>query len=451
MRNMRSILTSILIISMLVLFTGPATAATQGELTDLLKQLEIKEKELYSPEFAYDGLLQQLWRFDGFGGWFRKNLFARSAYKRLNDDLDQKKGTVDRITRELSDLRRKIQGKIYDIAFSFEESGQYGEAIKWYLKLESITDKIKFRIATCYKEDGQYAQAIQWFFDVDDKDDHVKYGIAESYELWGKHKDSTAWFFKVCNSFRDSDIERKALGKLETVDYPEKMQDYPDFYRRVSDIYIAKVFLFHSSDHQVSREAYQQASLNYARHLDTDSEKEASRSIVGRYRQFYRKAQIVLEEQEERAEQHYEEKLWKARRRYERAKDEYEVELKEAKNEYSRELNELFYKYRDFDDKYERYKSEGRSQEEIDSAKRWRDYYQREHANLNSYHACEKFIEDYVEEEKERMERAEDKYREITYRREEIIRDYLEPYTKKLEEARKTFDVIRDLHDEIYG
>ena len=38
MRNMRSILTSILIISMLVLFTGPATAATQGELTDLLKQ-----------------------------------------------------------------------------------------------------------------------------------------------------------------------------------------------------------------------------------------------------------------------------------------------------------------------------------------------------------------------------------------------------------------------------
>lgn len=451
MRNMRSLLTASLLICVLGVFTAAAFAATESELTDLLRELKDKERALYTPEFTYDGLLKQHWEFDGFGGWFRKSIFGRSAYKRLTNDLNQKEAACDRILGELNDLRRRVQDKVYDIAYSCEESGAYQKAIEWYLKLESVDDKIKFRIATCYKKDSRYADAIQWFFDIDYKDDHVKFGLAESYELWGKFKDAATWYFNVCEAFRDEDIERSALGKLESLDYPDKIRDFPDFYRRVSDIYIARVFLHQGSDSHTSREAYRQAAVNFARYLETDSEKEASRSIVTRYRRLYRTARQVLEEQQEEAEEYYNEKLREAGRQYEWAKDEYEDELEDAKNSYSRKLSELFCQYRDYDDRYERYKNEGRSQEEIDSAERWRDYYRREHAELGTHWACERYIEDYVEDEKERMEEAEEEYEEIGYRREEIIREYLEPYRRNLKKARETFDIIRDLHDEIYG
>ena len=451
MKTTNRIFAATLIIFGLVLVNVTVAAASESELTGLLQELKAKERELYSPEFAYDGCLQQYWKFDGAGGWLGQTIFNRRAFKKLKKDMAKKEATVNRIKSELTILKKKIQNKVYEIAYSYEINGEYQKAIQWYLKLDRINDDVKFRIATCYKLGQEYADALKWFFDISGRGDEVKYEIAETYELWGKVKDAVVWYFKVCDTFSESESDRKALAKLESMDYSDLLNDFPDFYRKLSDIFIDRVFFHHESNPSTCLESYRRAAEVYALHLGIESDRGASKKIVARYRQLYQKAKEVLREQEERAVDHYEEKLWKARRKYDRAKDEYEVELKEAKYEYSRKLNELFHQWRRYDNQYEQYKSEeGRTAEEIASAKRWRDHYEREYRRMQSPIAMERYIDDYVEDEKEAMDRAKDNWEKIAYRREEIIQDYLKPYKRDLEKARDTYDIIRDLHEEAY-
>ncbi len=437
----------IIIVLTIVVFSGLLTAS-QGEISNLIKKLDQLDSSLYDVEFKLDGLYKERMEYDGAGGWFN-GVFHKKAKKKLEKKITEAETGVSSTYGEMQQIRNTIQKKIYEVAFEYEKSGDFKSAIEWYLKLGQITNNVKFRIGSCYKKAKDYSKALKWFFELP-RDDNNLFEIADCYELWNKPKDSFQWYMDVLKQFNNTDIELKALNKLETMEYPGKASDYPQYKRFISDVYVLKAFMNFQPNMALAKEDFLKASRYLKEYSNLKSDRDAGESIVMRYRQKWEEAMQILEEQRYHAEDHYQNLLNDAQRKYDHACRQYDHKLREAENSYRRKLEELKRQHMEYRKKAEKYKQEGRTPEEIASAVKWAEHYKREHRNLQQPYAHERYVQDAVRYEREERERANEKYQRIVRTRRQIIDDYLRPYRNRVSDSNKRFKTIEMLYQQAF-
>jgi len=443
----------LLLLMLIVAFAASISFAVTGEneLKKLIKQMEETEDKLYVAEFSLDALYGDLMRYDGFWGWFEKTIFKRKSYKRLKANVETKEQEVRRIYSKYRSLARKIQNKIFEIGYQYEQNGQYKKAIEWYFKLEKLNYKAKFRVGYCYKKLKNFAEALKWFFQIEPTGkDEVYFEIGDCYELWKKPKEAISWYFKALENFSNNQDELKIIKRLEKINYPNKKKDYPDFDKVMSDIFVKKALANYDKNQSLARQDFRKAAKYLQSYNNLPTEKAAANAIVDRYDAEVAKAKQLLAEQRVKAEQYYQSKLREAQHRYERARREYEVELQEAERSYTRELQWAYQRYQDARAKYDRLKQQGATQEELNSAWRNVEYWRRRYESLNTTWAHEKYVEDYVEDEKAEMERAYKRYKEVIDKREEIINEFLRPYMDKVKKAEAIFRRVSNLYRMVY-
>ncbi|MCK5687526.1 hypothetical protein KAJ27_25555 [bacterium] len=437
----------VFIILTIVVFSGLLTAS-QGEIANLIKKLDQLDSSLYDVEFKLDGLYKERMEYDGAGGWFN-GIFHKKAKKKLEKKMKEAETGVSSTYGEMQQIRKTIQKKIYAVAFEYEKSGDYQSAIEWYLKLAQITNNVKFRIGSCYKKAKDYSKALKWFFELP-RDDNNLYEIADCYELWNKPKDAFQWYMDVLKQFNNTDIELRALNKLETMEYPGKAADYPQYKRFVSDTYVLKAFMNFQPNMALAKQDFLKASKYFKEYSNLKSDRVAGESIVMRYRHKWEEAMQILEEQRYHAEDYYQNKLDHAQREYDYACQEYDDGLRQAENDYHYELQELKRQHNYYRQEAEQYKKEGRTPEEIASAVKWAEHYKREHRNLQQPYAHERFVQDSVSYEREERESANAEYQRIVRNRRQIIDDYLRPYRSRVNESNKRFKTIEMLYQQAF-
>jgi chromosome segregation ATPase len=200
---------------------------------------------------------------------------------------------------------------------------------------------------------------------------------------------------------------------------------------------------------------YLKAVEYFARHYGLTDNASASSRIVDLYRQKFEKAQADFNYQTKQADEYYLSKLREAERRMDQARRYYDDQLNDARRRYDMELKDLQDKIRHWRKKVKELEAQTTpapaTPQEINSAKRWVEHYKREYDNLNSTWGRDRFIENYTDDAKRRMERARREYEEIIRNRTNIIEEYLKPYKAQLSEAREEYKRMDSIHSHVFG
>ena len=98
--------------------------------------------------------------------------------------------------------------------------------------------------------------------------------------------------------------------------------------------------------------------------------------------------------------------------------------------------------------RFRRYRDEGKT-EEAEREFRQAKHYEREIQRL--IRNRRRIIEDDVRWERDRMDRAYGHYRDIRDSRERIIREYLAPYRRAVDRARRHLRIVTALHDAAFS
>ncbi len=422
--------------ALLVPFTGHA--ADESEIANLEKKLLQKETDLLEPELKLDRLHKERSEYDGFSGWFQGK-----KKKALDAEIAKTDKMVDSIYGEMKQTSAEVQKMVFDVAYTFEKRGQFQKAIEYYLKVDNQNDKVKFRIASCFKSMEDYQQAIKWLLKMNPTDEnHLE--VVDCYKLDGRMKEAVYWLFEILEPYSGNSAELTALNLIEEYDYANRKRDYPDFYRRLSDVYLKK-----------STEAYQdnflQASKDYKKAVELlaeDSNEDPSMisfSIVDRYQNDYRQALEILDRQREAAERNFEDKVRRAREDIDEAQRRLHRAERESERDYQLKLDNARMSVRRAKEKLASVKADTTAtpetvqsaQRRLDSAQRDLDYIQ---ANRD------RIMREYIQPYRRDLREAQNEYDSLLDRRVKIIEEYIAPYKRKVSVAKDSVERITALH-----
>ncbi len=420
---------------------GLGFAADETDIEKIEKQLIQKETELLDPELRLDKLIVERAKLDGMGGWFQG-----SKKKELERQMAECQTKIDGISGQMKALQGQVQEMVYAVAYSYEQKGNFQKAIEYYLKVERQDDKVITRIASCYKAMKEYEQAIQWFLKLSQTDANLL-EVVDCYKLDGRMKEAIYWLFKILEPFQANPAETTALQLIETYDYPAKKTDYPDFNLRLSDIYLRKATLNYPQNMVQSKADYSKAVELIAQGTDP---KTASFAIMTRYQKQLDAALDMLDQQKEAAERNYENMLREARSAIEDAEHRLRRAEREAEDDYRRRLE---YAQREIQ-QAERELQQAQhaatpSAQLIDQARQKLDQARKQYQWVSASHM--QIVDDYVRPYRRKVQEARDNYDRIVRDRTEIIERYIAPYKQQVANARAAFEMIRTLHEGVYG
>ncbi|RCK80828.1 MAG: hypothetical protein OZSIB_2716 [Candidatus Ozemobacter sibiricus] len=430
-----------LVLSVILLVPGGVRAADENDILQLEKQLIQKESELLEPELRLDTLLVERAKLDGVGGWFQG-----SKKKELERQIGEQTALIDRLAREMAALQKQVQDMVFAVGQTYEKNGDYRKAIEYYLKVKNQDDKVRFRIASCYKALKEYELAIQWILKMARTDANAL-EIVDCYKLDGRMKEAVYWLFQILEPIDGNPAELTALDLIERYNYPNRPLDYPNFNQRLSDVYLAKAVFYYKKDFAVARADYQKAINLIAGNAEP---KSVSLGILARYQNEYKVALDILDQQREAAERYYENKLREAKTAYDEAEYRYRRAQRDAEDEYARRLE---WARRDME-KAERdlraLEAQASPSAELLAQARQRVQYTRDqyYYLVNNRN---RFIEEYVRPARREMEEAMERYNEIVSNRTRIIENYIAPYKAKVAAAKEAFELMRSLHEAVYG
>lgn len=419
---------------------GLLIGATEADIEKIEHQLIQKEMDLLEPELKLDTYLVERSKLDGMSGWFQGK-----KKKEVERMIGEAEAEISRLHRDMVGLQQEIQKAVYAVAQTLEQKGDYRKAIEFYLKVENQDDKVKFRIATCYKALKEYEDAIQWFLKVSRTDQNLL-EVVDCYKLDRRMKEAVYWLFNILEPINGNDAEVTALQLIETYDYPNRRTDYPDFFQRLSNVYLSRAVLFHQKNFAQARDDYRKAVSLIA----NGDPKAVSLEIVARYQSDVQVAMDILAQQRDAAERHYEGMLNEARSRHEHAERRYRHAQQEAEGEYVRRLGQVRQDLDRAERELERLQKQASpSAQLIDEAQRRvrqsRDQYQYVMSNRQT------IIEEHVRPYRREVEEAMREYRRIVDDRPRIIENYIAPYKSNVEKARQALDIIRSLHQGAFG
>lgn len=422
------------------LFPFPARAADEQDIIEAEKQLIQKESQLLEPEQKLDRLLVDRAKLDGMSGWFQGG-----KKKALEAQMEVCNNEINAIHNEMKSLQQKVQEVVFSVAHTYEQKGQYKKAIEYYLKVKKQDDKVIFRIATCYKAMTNYNEAIQWFLKLAKTDaNHLE--IVDCYKLAAQFKEAIYWLFQILEPFEGNSAELTALKLIEEYDYPQKMNDYPEFNQRLSDIYLTKTVLNYKNNFSQAKEDYEKAVVLIS---GNSSPQSVSFSILTRYQNKYKAALDVLEEQKKVAERNYENMLREARNKYERAEDRLRKAQRDAEDQYARRLEDARREMDRAQWTLDRLIKEGAPETELATARQDLESKKNIYRHIQMNHI--NFVEDHVRPYRRDRDVAYDEYRRIQDSRTEIIERFIAPYKAEVAKAKKYFEMFQNLHESIYG
>jgi len=234
---------------------------------------------------------------------------------------------------------------------------------------------------------------------------------------------------------------------IETYTYPAKPSDYPNFNQRLSDVYLAKAVYNYKSDYAQARTDYQKAVSLIA---GNDDPKSVSMGILSRYQNEYQVALNILDQQRDAAERYYENMLREAKARYDDADQRYRRAQRDAEDEYSRRLDYTRREMERSEQELRQLQQQAspsadliaQAQEKVRTA---RNQYQ--YTVNNRYN----FIEEYIRPAKRDLDEAMNHYNDVVSGRSRIIENYIAPYKANVRSAKEAFELMRSLHEAVYG
>jgi len=425
----------------ILLVPSHSWAADENEIAQLEKQLIQKETELLEPEMKLDTLIVERAKLDGVGGWF-----SGGKKKELERQMAEQSTQIGKIHGEMVTLQKQVQEVVFAVAFTFEKKGEFRKAIEYYLKVDNQDDKIRFRIASCYKALKEYEQAIQWILKMARSDANIL-EMVDCYKLDGRMKEAIYWLFQILEPIDGNPAELTALQLIETYTYPAKPSDYPNFNQRLSDVYLAKAVYNYKSDYAQARTDYQKAVSLIA---GNDDPKSVSMGILSRYQNEYQVALNILDQQRDAAERYYENMLREAKARYDDADQRYRRAQRDAEDEYSRRLDYTRREMERSEQELRQLQQQAspsadliaQAQEKVRTA---RNQYQ--YTVNNRYN----FIEEYIRPAKRDLDEAMNHYNDVVSGRSRIIENYIAPYKANVRSAKEAFELMRSLHEAVYG
>ena len=308
-----------------------AGAAEEKDIEELEKKLISVETQLLEPELRLDKLQQERSKYDGASGWFQG-----SKKKALDSEIEKNEALVSEKYSEMKSTAQQVQKMVFDVAYAFEKRGNYDKAIEYYLKVENRTDEVRARIASCFKAKKDYHQAIKWLLEMSRTDNNLL-EVVDCYKLDGSMREAVYWLFEILAPWSGNSAELAALDLIEQYNYPQRPQDYPDFFKRLSDVYLTKAIDAYDSN-------FLQASKDYRKAVDllsqdlNETPQLVSFSIVERHQNDYRVALEILDRQREAAERNFEDRVRRARDEIERAEDSLRRARHDADRDYENRL-----------------------------------------------------------------------------------------------------------------
>ncbi len=421
----------------------PATgwAADENDVVNLEKQLIQKETALLEPEMKLDTLIIERAKLDGVGGWFQG-----SKKKEIERQMAEQQALIDQISREMASLQKQVQEKVYEVAQTYEGKGEFKKAIEYYLKIERQDDRIRYRIAFCFKSLKDYESAIQWILKMA-RTDANSLEIVDCYKLDGRMKEAIYWLFQILEPIDGNPAELTALDLIEKYTYPGLPNDYPDFARRLSDVYIAKAVYNYKSDFGQARADYQKAISLIA---GSEDPKAVSMKVLDRYHNAYMGAVDILDQQKEAAERYYENMLREAKQNYDDAEYRFRRAQREAEDEYRRAVDFARQEVMRAERELKQAESAASPSAQLIEQARRRVKEARDR-EMYLMHNHQRFIDDYVRPARREMDQAMDHYNDVVASRTRIIEDYIAPYKAKVEAARRAYEMMRSLHEAVFN
>ncbi|NCB38447.1 MAG: hypothetical protein EOM80_06720 [Erysipelotrichia bacterium] len=419
-----------------------AQAAEENEIAELEKQLIKAETQMLEPELRLDKLQQERAKYDGTSGWFQG-----SKKKALESEIEKNTALVEQQYSQMKSVANQVQKMVFDVAYTFEKHGQYDKAIEYYLKVENRTDEVRQRVASCYKARQDYQQAIKWLLEMQ-RSDAIILEVADCYKLDGRMKEAVYWLFEILTPYSENSAELTALNLIEEYDYPERRYDYPDFFKRLSDIYLVKATKAYEDNFAQSSKDYRKAVELLAGDMN-EKPANVSYSIVDRHQNDYRGALEILERQKEAAERNFEDRVRRARGEIDEAEERLKRARHEADRDYEHRLRNAEGNVKRAEDRLSSLKNNtsttpitpeevARAQRAVEDARR-----DLEHIRRNR----ESIIRDYMRPYHQAVEEARDAYDRLLDNRERIIEEYIAPYKRSVTEAKRSLDRIKALHD----
>jgi tetratricopeptide (TPR) repeat protein len=333
---------------------------------------------------------------------------------------------------------------VFDVAYTFEKRGQFKKAIEYYLEVENRTDKVRFRISACFKALEDYQQAIKWLLEMSRTDANLL-EVVDCYKLDGRMKEAIYWLFEILEPFNENAAELTALQLIEEYNYSNKNSDYPNFARRLSDVYLVKATKAYKSNFVLATRDYKKAVELIANDMG-ESPAKVSFSILDRSQNDYRAALEILDRQREAAERNFEDKVRRARDDIDTAEDRLRRARRDADRDYENRLNSARYTLKRTQDKLAEVKaSANATPEDINRAERRVQAAQRDLKYIRDNR--QQIIRDYLRPYQRDVREAKDAYDNLLARRTQIIEQYIAPYKRKVADAKDSFERIRALHE----
>lgn len=436
--NKKLILTGIFSVTMAV---NPfmASAAEEKDIEELEKKLIGVETQLLEPELRLDKLQQERSKYDGASGWFQG-----SKKKALDKEIEKNEALVNEKYSEMKATAQQVQKMVFSVAYAFEKRGQYEKAIEYYLKVENRTDEVRARIAACFKAKKDYQQAIKWLLEMNRTDNNLL-EVVDCYKLDGSMREAVYWLFEILVPWSENAAELTALKLIEEYDYPQRPNDYPDFYQRLSDIYLTKAIKAYDGNFLQASKDYRKAVELLAEALH-ETPQLVSFSIVERHSNDYRVALEILDRQREAAERNFEDRVRRARDEIESAEHRLQRARHEADRDYKRRLDNAEHNVRRAKDRLDQLmKNTTTPAEEIERAKRNLESANRELQDIRRNR--DRIIRDYLRPYERDVREARDDYERLLASRIKFIEDYIAPYKRKVAEVKRSLERIKAMHD----
>ncbi|MBP5469360.1 MAG: hypothetical protein J6Z11_08960 [Candidatus Riflebacteria bacterium] len=413
-------------------------AANESDIENLEKQLIYVENELFTPELRLDDLQKERSEYDGISGWFKG-----SKKKALDAEIEKQEAEVSKLSGDMNKISTQIQSMVFEVAKTFEAKGNYDKAIEYYLKVTNINDTVRARIAACYKAKKDYQQAIKWLMEMTRSDANLL-EVVDCYHLDKCPKQAIYWLFKILEPFQNNGAEKTALKLIEEYKYNNLLSDYPDYYVKLSDIYIQKAFANYKNNSSAANADYKKA-VELRCQENNEAASTVSMKIVNAYQSKYTEALEILNRQKEAAERNYQDKLRNA-----------ENELSDAEHRLRRAVGDSERHYMDVvrnadmalkraEDNLRRIESNPQSTpQQKDSARRQVENAIREIDRVRREKP--RIIHDYLRPYEHRVKEANDDRDKLVRDRTTIIENYIAPYKKAANDAKSLSTIIKSLH-----
>ena len=413
-------------------------AANESDIESLEKQLIFVENQLFTPELRLDDLQKERSQYDGISGWFKG-----SKKKALDAEIEKQEAEVDKLSGDMNKLSAQIQSMVFEVAKTFEAKGNYDKAIEYYMKVSNRTDTVRARIAACYKAKKDYQQAIRWLLDMSRTDSNLL-EVVDCYHLDKCPKQAISWLFEILEPFQNNAAEKTALKLIEEYKYSELLYDYPNYYTRLSDIYIKKAFANYSNNVGTANSDYKKA-VDLRCKENNEPASTVSMKIVSAYQSKYTEALEILDRQKAAAERNYQDKLRNAENEIDDAEHRLRRAIGDSERHYMDMVRNADMALKRAEDNLRKVESNPEAtQQQKDNARRSVDNARREIDRVRREKP--RIIHDYLRPYENRVREAKEDRDKLVRDKNNIIEKYIAPYKKAANEAKDVMTIIKNLH-----